>query len=636
MNDLIAKLAVGLLLKGSLVLGAAAIATLLLRRAAAATRSAVWSVAFAALLLLPLVSIVLPRWTLAPAATSTSEPAPALAHPATPDRQIGRQPDVGHAAEPDWQTLAPLAGSPERPRPWMWAALVLWAAGVLVGATRLVGATLSVRALSRTACPAAPDDVATRLCAKLARALGVTHPIDLRYSSELGVPVNWGLLRPVIVLPAIAQEWTEQWLRAALLHELAHVRRRDYATHLVARLARIVYWVNPLAWAAERLAAVEQDRACDDEVLRFGTGPVDYAQQLVDLARGYLEGGSAPRGALAMAQRTTLGTRMRAILAAGLERGAVRRRTLVLTTLVAGLVGLPLATVRLLGEGRAAGREREALRQLNATQAPARAQAAWALGNAGSTRAVEPLLGRLADPDPAVRGLAAWALGEIGDRRAFAPLVAALGDGDSDVREMAVLGLAALGDRRAVVALASLTQDPTMGVRAVLTPSLGRLGGPDAVQLLSEILLGDPDDHPRTMAAAHLRELDPRAAVQPLVAVLAHPSPEVRGSALYNLRELGDARAIEPLGRVARSDPVAGLRGLAAQALGRTHDPRTVEPLVAALGDSAYGVRVSAVYALGAVGGARATAALLNALRDPVHQVRLAAVETLQEMKRNE
>jgi HEAT repeat protein len=636
MNDLIAKLAVGLLLKGTLVIGAAAIASLLLRRAAAATRSAVWSVAFVALLLLPLGSIVLPRWTLSPVAPPMSPPVPAVANVVSSERSIAMPPDAGHAVEQDWQALAPLAGSPERPRPWMFAALALWVAGVLVGATRLAGATLSVRALSRTAFPAAPDDVATRLCAQLALALGVTRTIDLRYSSELGVPVNWGLLRPVIVLPVIAQEWTEQWLRAALLHELAHVRRRDYASHLVARLARIVYWVNPLAWAAERLAAVEQDRACDDEVLRFGTGPVDYAQQLVDLARGYLEGGSAPRGALAMAQRTTLGTRMRAILAAGLERGAVRRRTLVLTVLVAGFVVMPLATVRLLGEGRAAGREREALRQLDATQVPARAQAAWALGDAGSTRAVEPLLRRLADPAPAVRGLAAWALGEIGDRRAFDPLVAALGDADSDVREMAVLGLAALGDRRAVAAFAPLTHDPTMGVRAVLTPSLGQLGGPDAVRLLSEILLGDPDDHPRAMAAANLRLLDPRAAVEPLVAVLAHPSPEVRGAALYSLLELGDARAIEPLGRVARTDPVARLRGLAAQALGGTRDPRAVEPLVAALGDSAYGVRVSAVYALGAVGGARATATLLDALRDPVHQVRLAAVETLQEMKRND
>ena len=77
-----------------------------------------------------------------------------------------------------------------------------------------------------------------------------------------------GWLRPTILLPRDAGEWNEAERRNALVHELEHVRRADWAIQVVARVACGLYWFHPLAWAAWRRMALDAERACDDAVLR--------------------------------------------------------------------------------------------------------------------------------------------------------------------------------------------------------------------------------------------------------------------------------------------------------------------------------------------------------------------------------
>ena len=59
-------------------------------------------------------------------------------------------------------------------------------------------------------------------------------------------------------------------MQAVLLHELAHLRRRDPLWQLVAHCGLALHWFNPLAWFAVRRLRIEQERACDDFVLRAG------------------------------------------------------------------------------------------------------------------------------------------------------------------------------------------------------------------------------------------------------------------------------------------------------------------------------------------------------------------------------
>ena len=113
-----------------------------------------------------------------------------------------------------------------------------------------------------------------------------------------------------------------------LLHELAHVKRRDCLTHLVAQIACAAYWFNPLAWMAARRLRTERERACDDLVLASGTRGSDYADQLLDIAR-VMRAGRFPAvlagASLAMAQRSQLEGRLMAILDPSVPRRGLTR-----------------------------------------------------------------------------------------------------------------------------------------------------------------------------------------------------------------------------------------------------------------------------------------------------------------------
>jgi uncharacterized protein (TIGR03435 family) len=109
-------------------------------------------------------------------------------------------------------------------------------------------------------------------------------------------------------------------MRRVLLHELEHVRRRDWAVHIAARAICALYWFHPLVWIAWRQLRLESERACDDAVLRQEDG-AEYATQLVSLARRIARRDALPM--LSIAARSNLSARVAAMLAANMSRGRV-------------------------------------------------------------------------------------------------------------------------------------------------------------------------------------------------------------------------------------------------------------------------------------------------------------------------
>jgi TonB family protein len=131
-----------------------------------------------------------------------------------------------------------------------------------------------------------------------------------------------------------------------LLHELAHVRRGDTATHFMARLTLCLYWWNPLAWKAWHEFLKERERAADDLVLTAGARPPEYADNLLQIARSMQSPAATGWAAVAMARPSQLEGRLLAILDQGRSRQAPRRASAVAAILLAVGIAAPLAALQ--------------------------------------------------------------------------------------------------------------------------------------------------------------------------------------------------------------------------------------------------------------------------------------------------
>ncbi len=175
---------------------------------------------------------------------------------------------------------------------------------------------------------------------------GAHAPTELRMvaSAAVRVPLAWGWRRAVLVLPAEALRWSREMRRDAIIHELAHLDRRDLWFQTIARVAVAVHWFNPLAWVVLRGLLLEAEQACDDRVLEAGTAKSDYAERLLEIAAGANHRSLRGLSAVAMARSSQLATRIESLFETS-RRRTVRlspARTVVtflLLTIPAALIG---------------------------------------------------------------------------------------------------------------------------------------------------------------------------------------------------------------------------------------------------------------------------------------------------------
>src|SRR5262245_55958716 len=248
-----------MLVKVTVVLLVGLAGTWLGSRLSAAVRSLILASVFGLLLALPIASLMLPaRAFEVPVAGSlplAPEPVGPVASLPGSSVAVAIAPSTtSHFGMPSTQT----------------SLLLLWAVGATAFMTPLVTGLLGIRRL--------------RACGRPWANASLPSSVDVVLHDQLRVPVTCGVRRPLIALPADAPQWTESDLRRVLLHELEHVRRRDWAVHVIARAITAVYWFHPLVWIAWRRLCLESERACDDAVLREEDGTA-YAEQLISLAR---------------------------------------------------------------------------------------------------------------------------------------------------------------------------------------------------------------------------------------------------------------------------------------------------------------------------------------------------------------
>jgi beta-lactamase regulating signal transducer with metallopeptidase domain len=329
------------LAKATLLLGVAGLLTLLWRRTAA-PRHLVWTLALAGTLILPAARLLGPVWqvpVLPPLPVETFTPAQPAAQTTV------RAPAAAAVPAPPLTTVtaAPPAVALRTPGAGWWLGVV-WAAGLIVVLGLYGAGALRVARIARHARPLRSADWLD-LQSSLAAGLKLRTPVRLLAAPGPAMPMTWGTRRPVVLLPSDAELWPETRRRDVLLHELAHVARRDCLTQLVAVCACAVYWFHPLVWVAARRLRVERERACDDRVLAAGATPSAYAEHLLEIARTLRAGAMTGLASVAMARPSQLGSRLLDVLDPARRRDALGRRYVVRAAGAAALVVLPLAVV---------------------------------------------------------------------------------------------------------------------------------------------------------------------------------------------------------------------------------------------------------------------------------------------------
>jgi beta-lactamase regulating signal transducer with metallopeptidase domain len=394
-------------LKGLVLLAMAGVLVLAMRKASAAARQMVWLLAMAGLIILPPASMCLPSWEILPTwadveiAAPTAPPAgdsstitipilpvgpsrgtdqagPTAVTPAPSQSRragayssrlvAGKAPEQTRSDTNPTAATAAAGGSARTRTSWLAPLVVaVWLIGTLVCLLPLVLGRVSLWRLARRA-EAIAGGSWIALHRRAAAAIGLRQGVAILQSHGEPMPMVWGTLKPKLLLPAEAEGWPPDRRWVVLLHELAHVKRRDCLAKLVAHMACAVYWFNPLCWIAFKLMQREAEVACDDLVLNCAAPaairtdkaravrPSDYAQHLLEIASGLKSGMLTTYSSIAMARKSKLEERVSAILDAHRNRRAMTRIGILVAAVIVAAVAIPLATIH-AGETRPASRE---------------------------------------------------------------------------------------------------------------------------------------------------------------------------------------------------------------------------------------------------------------------------------------
>ena len=282
----------------------AGLAVMGLHRVSASARHLVWLLAVVGVLLLPLLTeLSSPGWTVI-----------GKADVKLTDRQMGTGPDgqtlVVSAVDEDAGTLSTADdpsnahlvasakndlvptftksvarshrqtanGTSRRPGNRLATSILLvWALGAMLALVPAVAGRLSLWRLAKSSKRITGGSLAA-LLDQLSERLGLRRPVVLLQSGRRPMPMTWGVIKPKLLLPDEALGWTVERQRLVLLHELAHVKRRDCLAQLLSQIACALYWFHPLIWFVTQRMQTERERACDDRVLNSGLKASDYAE----------------------------------------------------------------------------------------------------------------------------------------------------------------------------------------------------------------------------------------------------------------------------------------------------------------------------------------------------------------------
>jgi TonB family protein len=169
------------------------------------------------------------------------------------------------------------------PQAVLWPFLALYGAAILYFAVRLVGSLLGASALLRKAGPASLTPEQVEIWRRCKRSFSLDKAQLL--ASPVSGPVALGLRSPILLLPDdFPAKCAPQDFLAALSHECAHLKRRDFQKNLFYEAVSLPLCFHPAIWAIKAQVAQTREMVCDAMVMERHMDARSYSRSLLRLA----------------------------------------------------------------------------------------------------------------------------------------------------------------------------------------------------------------------------------------------------------------------------------------------------------------------------------------------------------------
>jgi bla regulator protein blaR1 len=278
--------AMAVLWQSALLVALAALIAWLLRRSSPVVRYWLWQIVAVKLLLMPFwtLAIPLPTWWESNQPEKASAIRPSEYPAGELDRTVIKKPfPTAQGAETKTAPTTPPVWDKLKELSWRAWLLIVWILVVIMQIGRLLLQHFRLKKLLRRAKPIG-GEIAT-IVADLARQIGLRRlPAIVSVAGECPLFVC-GLRQPTLVLPSrLLDTLRPDERRQVILHELAHIKRRDLLWGWPVEIARIVYFFNPFVYWVGYQIRLERELACDQLAMACsGNSAADYAQTLVQV-----------------------------------------------------------------------------------------------------------------------------------------------------------------------------------------------------------------------------------------------------------------------------------------------------------------------------------------------------------------
>ncbi|NLB42858.1 MAG: DUF5050 domain-containing protein [Clostridiales bacterium] len=120
--------------------------------------------------------------------------------------------------------------------------------------------------------------------------LGIKGKINIKYTEKVKTPALFGVISPNILMPtSMRNAMTESDMKYIILHELAHLKRKDNTANLITNILQVLHWFNPMIWFGFSKMRDDRELACDAAVLfHLNDHEINhYGKAIVNILRSY-------------------------------------------------------------------------------------------------------------------------------------------------------------------------------------------------------------------------------------------------------------------------------------------------------------------------------------------------------------